>query len=74
MNLNTKLGTKNTFLLRNGELSSDYNGPREASGITKYMKSQVDCVAEKLYIREYTSGNLRKIGVRVNVCNVYRQL
>jgi len=28
-------------IFRNGELSSDYNGPREASGITKYMKSQV---------------------------------
>jgi len=28
-------------IFRNGELSSDYNGPREAAGITKYMKAQV---------------------------------
>jgi len=28
-------------IFRNGELSSDYNGPREAAGITKYMKGQV---------------------------------
>jgi len=28
-------------IFRNGELSSDYNGPRDAAGITKYMKSQV---------------------------------
>jgi len=28
-------------IFRNGELSSDYNGPREAAGITKYMRSQV---------------------------------
>jgi len=28
-------------IFRNGELSADYNGPREAAGITKYMKAQV---------------------------------
>jgi len=28
-------------IFKNGELSSDYNGPREAAGITKYMRSQV---------------------------------
>jgi protein disulfide isomerase family A protein 3 len=28
-------------IFRNGELSSDYNGPREAAGITKFMKAQV---------------------------------
>merc|ERR1711976_946317 len=28
-------------IFREGELSSDYNGPREAGGIVKYMKSQV---------------------------------
>jgi len=28
-------------IFRNGELSTDYNGPREAAGITKFMKSQV---------------------------------
>jgi len=28
-------------IFRGGELSQDYNGPREASGIVKYMRSQV---------------------------------
>jgi protein disulfide isomerase family A protein 3 len=28
-------------IFRNGELSSDYNGPREANGIVKHMRSQV---------------------------------
>ena len=28
-------------IFKSGELSSDYNGPREAAGITKYMRSQV---------------------------------
>ncbi|KAJ1521499.1 hypothetical protein ONE63_003164 [Megalurothrips usitatus] len=28
-------------IFRNGEVSQDYNGPREASGIVKYMKAQV---------------------------------
>jgi len=28
-------------IFRNGELSTDYNGPREAAGITKFMKGQV---------------------------------
>jgi len=28
-------------IFRSGELSQDYNGPREAAGITKYMKGQV---------------------------------
>merc|ERR1712088_1245787 len=28
-------------IFRHGELSSDYNGPREAAGITKFMRSQV---------------------------------
>jgi len=28
-------------IFREGELSSDYNGPREAGGIVKYMKAQV---------------------------------
>lgn len=28
-------------IFRNGELSQDYNGPREAAGIVKYMKAQV---------------------------------
>jgi len=28
-------------IFRNGEMSSDYNGPREAAGIEKFMKAQV---------------------------------
>uniref|UniRef100_A0A6M2DV45 Protein disulfide-isomerase n=1 Tax=Xenopsylla cheopis TaxID=163159 RepID=A0A6M2DV45_XENCH len=28
-------------IFRNGELSQDYNGPREAGGIVKYMRAQV---------------------------------
>ena len=28
-------------IFRGGELSQDYNGPRDAGGIVKYMKSQV---------------------------------
>merc|ERR1712027_102945 len=28
-------------IFRNGELSQDYSGPREAAGIIKYMKAQV---------------------------------
>ncbi|CRK99496.1 CLUMA_CG012815, isoform A [Clunio marinus] len=28
-------------IFRNGEVSQDYNGPREAAGIVKYMRSQV---------------------------------
>lgn len=27
-------------IFKNGEVSSDYNGPREAAGIVKYMKAQ----------------------------------
>jgi len=38
-------------IFRNGELSQDYNGPREANGIVKYMRAQVgpaskECKAE----------------------------
>lgn len=28
-------------IFRNGEMSQDYSGPRDASGIVKYMKAQV---------------------------------
>merc|ERR1711928_74184 len=39
-------------IFKNGEFSSDYNGPREASGITKYMRSQVGPSAkEMLYVK-----------------------
>jgi len=35
-------------IFRNGEFSADYNGPREAAGITKYMKAQVGPASKKL--------------------------
>jgi len=35
-------------IFRNGELSSDYNGPREAAGITKFMKSQVGPASKEI--------------------------
>ena len=35
-------------IFRNGELSADYNGPREAAGITKYMKSQVGPASKEI--------------------------
>ena len=35
-------------IFRNGELSSDYNGPREAPGIIKTMKSQAGPASKEL--------------------------
>ncbi len=35
-------------IFRSGELSQDYNGPREAAGITKYMKAQVGPSSKEL--------------------------
>lgn len=35
-------------IFRNGELSQDYNGPREAPGIIKYMKSQAGEASKEL--------------------------
>lgn len=35
-------------IFRNGELSADYNGPREAAGITKFMKSQVGPASKEI--------------------------
>jgi protein disulfide isomerase family A protein 3 len=35
-------------IFRNGELSADYNGPREAAGIIKFMKSQVGPASKKI--------------------------
>ena len=33
-------------IFRNGELSSDYKGPRESAGIVKFMKSQVGAASK----------------------------
>jgi len=35
-------------IFRNGEVSQDYNGPREAAGIVKYMQSQVGPSSKEL--------------------------
>ncbi|CAG7710437.1 unnamed protein product [Allacma fusca] len=35
-------------IFRNGEVASDYNGPREANGIVKYMRSQVGPASKEL--------------------------
>lgn len=35
-------------IFKNGEVSSDYNGPREAIGIAKYMRSQVGPASKEL--------------------------
>jgi len=35
-------------IFKSGELSSDYNGPREAGGIVKFMKSQVGPASKEL--------------------------
>ncbi|GLV37667.1 Endoplasmic reticulum p60 [Carabus blaptoides fortunei] len=35
-------------IFRNGELSQEYNGPRDASGIVKYMKAQVGPSSKEL--------------------------
>jgi protein disulfide isomerase family A protein 3 len=35
-------------IFRNGEVSSDYSGPREATGIVKYMRSQVGPSSKEL--------------------------
>ena len=35
-------------IFKSGELSSDYNGPREAAGITKFMRSQVGPASKEI--------------------------
>lgn len=35
-------------IFRNGEMSSDYNGPREAAGIVKFMRAQVGPASKDL--------------------------
>lgn len=37
-------------IFRNGELSQEYNGPRDAAGIVKYMKAQVGPSSKELSI------------------------
>lgn len=35
-------------IFKNGEVSKDYNGPREADGIVKYMKNQVGPASKEI--------------------------
>ena len=35
-------------IFKGGEISSDYNGPREAAGITKFMRSQVGAASKEI--------------------------
>ena len=35
-------------IFKNGELSTDYNGPREADGIIKYMRTKAGPVSKEL--------------------------
>lgn len=39
-------------IFRNGDLSQEYSGPREASGIVKYMQSQVGPSSKELNTEE----------------------
>jgi len=52
-------------IFKNGEFSSDYNGPREASGITKYMRSQVGPSAKELLSVKSAEDFLAKEDVAV---------
>lgn len=52
-------------IFKNGEVSSDYNGPREASGISKYMRSQVGPSAKELINVKSTEDFLAKEDVAI---------
>ncbi|KAL1493457.1 hypothetical protein ABEB36_011505 [Hypothenemus hampei] len=45
---NSVSGYPTLKIFRNGEYSQDYNGPREAAGIVKYMKAQVGPASREL--------------------------
>ncbi|XP_050314144.1 protein disulfide-isomerase A3 [Anthonomus grandis grandis] len=47
-NKNSVSGYPTLKIFRNGEVSQDYNGPREASGIVKYMKAQVGPASKEI--------------------------
>lgn len=44
-------------IFANGDLVGDYNGPREAPGIVKYMKVFMNCIYYKLILKIYFSIN-----------------
>jgi len=47
-------------IFKSGELSSDYNGPREAAGITKFMRSQVGPASKEIKTVEEAEKLLAK--------------
>lgn len=52
-------------IFKNGEVSSEYNGPREAAGIAKYMRAQVGPSAKDLLNVKATEEFLAKEDVSV---------
>jgi len=52
-------------IFKRGEFSSDYNGPREASGIAKYMRAQVGPSARELLSVKTAEGFLSSEDVTV---------
>jgi len=57
-------------IFRGGELSQDYNGPRDAGGITKYMKSQVGPASKELASDQDLTNLLTKTKEVVVVANL----
>lgn len=47
-------------IFRSGEVSSDYNGPREASGIVKYMQAQVGPASKECKTQDEVKAFLAK--------------
>jgi len=57
-------------IFRGGEVSQDYNGPRDAGGIVKYMKSQVGPASKELSSDEDLTKALGKTKEVIVVANL----
>jgi len=57
-------------IFRGGELSQDYNGPRDASGIVKFMKSQVGPASKELSTDDDLTKTLGKTKEVIVVANL----
>jgi len=57
-------------IFRGGELSQDYNGPRDAGGIVKYMKSQVGPASKELSSDDDLTKALAKTKEVIVVANL----
>jgi len=55
-------------IFKGGEMSSDYNGPREAAGITKFMKSQVGAASKEIKTVAEAEAMLAKDDVVIIGC------